>query len=85
MVRRFLIEDASTQPMVTIKANDNWIEYTLRYVVNYKKRRFVKDNLFTRILEEVDKNKESVELASATFQLVGLPSLDINIKNKESR
>jgi hypothetical protein len=40
----------------------------LRFVVNYKVRRDTKDQLFTRILEEIDKTEGRVGLASATSQ-----------------
>ncbi|MBS4539520.1 mechanosensitive ion channel family protein [Clostridium sp. D2Q-11] len=82
MVRKFRIENASTKPMVTMIATDNWVEYTLRYVVDYRKRRYTKDLLFTRILEEVHKSGDRIELASATFDLVGLPKLDVNYNKK---
>ncbi|WP_339791006.1 MAG: mechanosensitive ion channel family protein [Imperialibacter sp.] len=70
MVKKYMIEDASTEPTVTLAANDNWVEFTLRYTVDYKKRRSTKDLLFTRILDEVDKSKGKIKFASATFQLV---------------
>ena len=37
----------------------------------------MKDRLFTRFLEEVDSSKNQIRLASATFELVNLPHLDI--------
>ena len=80
MVRKFIIEDAKTEPMVTLAVNDNWVEFTLRYIVEYKTRRSTKDILFTSILEEIEKNSEKVQLASATFELVGTPPIDVNIK-----
>jgi small-conductance mechanosensitive channel len=70
MVKKYLIEDASTEPMVTLMANDNWVEFTLRYVVDYKKRRSTKDKLFTRILEETNKSAGKVDFASTTLHLV---------------
>ena len=79
MVRKFLIEDASVAPMVTLVANDNWIQFTVRFVVNYKARRGTKDRLFTRILEEVDKTEGRVALASATFHLVETPVFDVRL------
>jgi len=82
MVRKFLIEDASTQPMVTIIANDNWVEHTLRYVVDYKKRVLVKDLLYTKILERLDNSSNNVELASTTFQLVGMPPIEVKLRKK---
>lgn len=53
MVRHYRVEDANVEPMITLQATDNWIEFTVRYVVDYRKRRWMKDHLFTRILEEV--------------------------------
>ncbi|MFH1335370.1 MAG: hypothetical protein ABII96_02540 [Candidatus Zixiibacteriota bacterium] len=70
MVKKYLIEDASVEPTVTLIANDNWVEFTLRYVVDYKKRRSTKDQLFTRILEETNKSAGKVDLASTTLHLV---------------
>jgi small-conductance mechanosensitive channel len=81
-VRRFLIEDATVAPMVTLAANDNWIEFTVRYVVNYKMRRITKDRLFTRILEEIDQTEGRVSMASATFELVGAPTFDVRVADR---
>ena len=77
-VTKYRLEEARIEPMVTLVANDNWIEFTARYIVDYRKRRFVKDRLFSRFLEEVDKSSNQIRLASATFELVNLPRLDIN-------
>ena len=56
--------------MVSIVANDNWVEFTLRYVVEYKKRRLTKTELFTAILTQIEATKGEVSFASATFELV---------------
>jgi hypothetical protein len=32
-----------TEPMISLVANDNWAEYTLRYVVDYKKKKDYKN------------------------------------------
>ena len=79
MYRKYAIEQASVEPMVTVKANDNWIEFTIRYVVDYKQRRSTMNIIFTRILEEIDATDGAVEIASATFHLVELPDLNINL------
>ncbi|MGO1372253.1 MAG: mechanosensitive ion channel domain-containing protein, partial [Senegalia sp. (in: firmicutes)] len=83
MVRRYLIEDAKTGPMVTMEINDNWVEYTIRYVVDYRKRRYTKDLLFTKILEEASNSREKIQFASATYELVGVPKMDVNIKKTD--
>lgn len=79
MVKNYMIEDAKLDPMVTMAATDNWIEYTLRYVVNYKKRRTYRDALFRRILDDFDATDGKVSMASATFHLVEAPEIKVRI------
>jgi small-conductance mechanosensitive channel len=79
MVKKYRIEDARVEPMVTLIANDNWMEFTIRYVTDYKRRRSTKDILFTRILEEVDASGGKIALASATFHLVEAPVINVRM------
>lgn len=79
MVNKYRIEDARIEPMVTLIANDNWLEFTIRYVTDFKRRRSTKDALFTRIMEEFDSTDGKVTLASATFQLVEAPVLNVRM------
>jgi small-conductance mechanosensitive channel len=79
MTNKYRVENAKTDPIVTLVVNDNWIEFTIRYVVDYKRRRITKDQLFTAILNELQQTKESVTLASATFEVTSLPPLSINL------
>ncbi len=81
LVKIYMIEDAQTGPMVTIIANDNWVEYTIRYVVSYKKRRATKDMLFTKILTAVGQTAGEIKFASATFHLVAAPDLNVKLKS----
>ena len=80
MVKQFRVEDARIEPMVTVVANDNWIEFTIRYVVDYKSRRGTKDQLFMRILEAVEGSSGRVGMASATFHLVETPVIQVQLK-----
>ncbi|MFT5252902.1 MAG: small-conductance mechanosensitive channel, partial [Flavobacteriales bacterium] len=75
---KYRLEDAQTEPMLSLIANDNWAEYTLRYVVGYKKRRLTKTELFTKILTDIETTKGEVKMASATFHLVEAPDFNIN-------
>lgn len=78
-VRRYQLDEVEIAPLITLAATDNWIEFTARYIVDYRRRRFVKDRLFTRILEEVDKSGDQVRLASATFEITNFPRLDVDV------
>ncbi len=80
MQNKYRLEDAITDPMVSLIANDNWVEFTLRYVVSYKKRRVTKTELFTQILKSFEATNGAIKFASATFQLVEAPDFNINIK-----
>ncbi|MEO5726417.1 MAG: mechanosensitive ion channel family protein [Byssovorax sp.] len=80
MVRAYRIEDASVDPAVLLIANDNWLEFTIRYVVDYKRRRSVKSELFTRILDEIDQTGGKVAMASMTVHLVEWPRLDVRLE-----
>ena len=82
---KYRLEDAQTEPMVSIIANDNWVEFTLRYIVNYKKRRMTKTALFTQILKSVDVSNGKIKFASATFQLVDTPEIKVKLSTDEDR
>lgn len=77
---KYRLEDAKTEPMISLIANDNWAEYTLRYVVDYKRRRTTKTELFSKILTQIETTNGKVKMASATFQLVQAPDFNVNIK-----
>lgn len=80
-VRQYALEEARVEPMVTLVANDNWLEFTARYIVHYRARRMIKDRLFTRILEEVDDSDNRIRLASMTVEIVNLPTFDVAMKD----
>ena len=70
MRKKFKLEDAKLEHQVFMVFNDNWIELSLRYVVDIRERRVVQDGLFTRLLEEIEKHKGVIELASETLEIV---------------
>ena len=77
---KYRLEDAITNPVVSLVANDNWVEFTLRYVVGYKKRRATKTELFTQLLKEIEATNGEIKFASATFHLVDAPDFNVNLK-----
>ncbi|MCB0104022.1 MAG: hypothetical protein KDD74_18385 [Anaerolineales bacterium] len=82
MTRKYAVENAIIEPMVFLVANDNWIEFTLRYVVDFKKNRGIKDQLFTRLLDSFAQTDGKVAWASATFQLVDPQSLNVRLRRE---
>lgn len=81
MTKDYLLEQVKLEPVITLVANDNWVEFTIRYVVDYKQRRVTKDKLFTKILEEVESTNNKVGFASMTVHLVETPTFDVRLKD----
>ncbi|MCB9169395.1 MAG: mechanosensitive ion channel [Flavobacteriales bacterium] len=69
MVRKYLIEDASTDPLVSLVATDNWVQYVLRYTVDLRLRRSTQSALFERILKDIAATEGRIKFASSTVQL----------------
>jgi hypothetical protein len=65
--------------VVTLRADENWIEFTARYIVDYKRRRSMKDRLYTRILEEIDKSEDRVRIAVTSMELSSSPPLEVKM------
>lgn len=84
MVQKYMIEDAVITPTLTMKLTDNWIEFNLRYIVDYKKRRGTKSELYANIFSQINKTKGMVSLASTTFEVVGVPNINVDLNDKSS-
>ncbi|WP_346864050.1 mechanosensitive ion channel family protein [uncultured Draconibacterium sp.] len=69
MTNKYRIEDADVQPLVTLTFDENWITFTIRYVVDYKKRRSTKDKLYTRLLEEIRKFDNIIMIATSSLEV----------------
>ncbi|MBT8090441.1 MAG: mechanosensitive ion channel family protein [Gammaproteobacteria bacterium] len=81
MTDKYLIENAQLQPMVTLKITDNWVEFVLRYVVDYKKRRSTKDRISSRILEVIESSGGKIVLGAPAFELASIPPLEVEVQN----
>jgi small-conductance mechanosensitive channel len=82
LIRRYLLEPASLEPAVSLVVTDNWLAFTVRYIVDCKRRRLTKDLLYTKILDAVEAHQDRVGIASTTVQLVDLPPLEIRLSDQ---
>ena len=69
MVKKYAIENARVDNMVTLTADENWASFTLRYVTDFKMRRATKDKLFMSILEKIDASEGTVSIAGAAIEV----------------
>tara|TARA_R110002033_G_scaffold23563_4_gene55607 strand:- start:3686 stop:4606 length:921 start_codon:yes stop_codon:yes gene_type:complete len=82
VVDKYYIENAQVEPSLAIRMTDNWIEFNLRYIVDYKKRRITKHILNELIGKAIEQTNGKVVLASATFEIVNIPTLKIQKDKK---
>lgn len=86
VVNKYYIENAIVDPTIAITLTDNWIQFNLRYIVDYRKRRYTMNLLQEKIGIEIRNTNGEVILASSTFELVHVPELKIGLRpeSKES-
>jgi small-conductance mechanosensitive channel len=68
------VQKASVEPTLYVVMTDNWIELTLRYIVEARERRQVKGQLHRELLQRFE-SEPGITVASATFEIVGFPPL----------
>jgi small-conductance mechanosensitive channel len=64
MERRYPIPHAEVEPRVFVRATDNWMELSARFVVPVRNARTAKDEITRRIRERLD--QAGIEIASET-------------------
>jgi small-conductance mechanosensitive channel len=83
VVTKYYIEDAQVEPTLALKLTDNWIQFNIRYIVDYKKRRSTKYVLNDSIRKEIEETNGKVVLASTTLEIIKIPEQKTNkIKQK---
>jgi small-conductance mechanosensitive channel len=74
--RRFSLHPADLEPRVYLRLTDNWLELSVRFIAHEHGIRMLKDAMSRDILDAMQ--REGLEVASATFDVVGLPPLRIS-------
>ncbi|TFV57708.1 mechanosensitive ion channel [Geodermatophilus sp. DF01-2] len=75
MRQRYFVRGADLEPRVYWRLTDNWLELTVRFLTGVYGVRDVKDAMSREVLAELD--AAGIGLASATFEVVGLPPLRV--------
>ncbi|MBA3624793.1 MAG: mechanosensitive ion channel [Methylibium sp.] len=74
--RRYVMKAPEIRPKVYYRLTDNWLELTVRFMVRDHGVRALKDAMSREILGALE--EAGIGIASATFEIVGLPPLVIN-------
>ena len=72
------------EPTVALVVNAGSLEFTVSYVVNYTKRTAMKDQLFTKIVQEVANSKGQLSWASSGVTFVSQPTTPEGIEGLPS-
>jgi small-conductance mechanosensitive channel len=78
MQRRYFLKPEEMGPRVYFRLTDNWLELTVRFIVEDRGMREVKDAISREILNEFE--AAGITVASQTFDIVGVPPLRAEIK-----
>lgn len=68
MRHSFLVPGVELKPAVYLKVTDNWVELTLRYVVDPKKRRSATTFIFGETFKRIQGRKD-IQIASSTMNV----------------
>ena len=73
--RRFGVEPIDLEPRVFYRITDNWLELTVRFIVDTHRIRAAKDAMSRHIINKLD--RAGFGIASATYDIVGLPPIKL--------
>ncbi len=68
MQRYFLVPEFELEPTVYLKVTSNWVELSLRYVVEPKKRRSASSFIYREVFQRVQQ-RDDITIASETMDL----------------
>jgi small-conductance mechanosensitive channel len=72
----FPLKETTVEPTLYLAMTDNWIELTLRFVVDAQERRKVKGRLHRDLLQHFQA-EQKIAIASTTIEIVGFPPLEL--------
>ena len=80
---KYRLEEAQTEPMISVSAKDSWVEYTLRYVVTYNRRRGMKSKLYKEILKEISATNGEINFSNNNIYVKESPKLEVETLTKK--
>ncbi len=83
MARRYFLKPTDLVPKVYYRLTSNWLELTVRFIYHTYNIRALKDAMSREIIEAFDEAK--IGIASTTFDIVGLPPVQVKIAEVPAR
>lgn len=82
MKLHYAIRSTDLKPAVYLRITDNWLELALRFVVPSRGVRLIKDLMSRDILQGFE--AAGIGIASATYDIVGLPAVDVRVETNDA-
>lgn len=79
LVKKYRLEDAQVDPFVLMSANKDWVEFTGRYVTDFRRRGATRDAIWQRILAGIESSGGRVSITSSTLQLIDQPPIRVDL------
>ncbi|MCX4244260.1 mechanosensitive ion channel family protein [Paraliomyxa miuraensis] len=84
MTKDYVIEHAQLTPMVSMKFDENWMTFRLRYVVAYDRRRTTKDAMFEAIAVRIERSEGRVGIASAAQEITLMQPSRVDVSLRQT-
>lgn len=78
----YRLENPILEPTVTLVVSGGSLEFTVSYIVDYRDRTAMKDQLFTRIVDEIARNNERLAWASSSSGAQANPATDRSLSSE---
>jgi small-conductance mechanosensitive channel len=79
--RRYFVKRSELEPQVYMRLTDNWIELSVRFIVQDHGIRDIKNRISREVMDELD--QAGIGIASGTYEVVGMPPLRVQITPPE--
>lgn len=83
MQKIFMVPNFELEPSVFMKVTDNWVELTLRYLVDPHKRRNASTFIFREVFRGI-RGRDDIQIASSTMTLT-IQRAEMEEKSKQER
>jgi small-conductance mechanosensitive channel len=68
------------EPHVYMRLTDNWVNFSLRFLVPIDGGRKIKDAMSRDLIDRLD--AAGIGIASGTYEIVGMPKLEVQVENR---
>ncbi len=68
------------EPRVYMRLTDNWVNFSLRFLIRIEGGRALKDRISRDLIDGLDAAK--IGIASGTYEIVGMPKLEVQVEHR---